>query len=197
MGISPGTHLATQCGAYRIDLKKIPAWVFPYFPWSAQLKIRILIAPKKLFPGSKRNTRVPGSWVLERYGIYIYERLYVRRRSRWALFTHFRIKRKFSNHGLRFPEFGFRLLRSFCDTLNQLGYSLGSFLSDLKPPEQPDPRFPESRFWPFLISQIGNGPGWYIYPRGPRIKSSGSSFMMYSHLPRSFFWSESECTSLI
>ena len=30
-----------------------------------------LIAPKGLFPGSKRNTRVPEDWVLERYGIYI------------------------------------------------------------------------------------------------------------------------------
>ena len=51
--------------------------------------------PKGLFQGSKRNTRVSGSWVLERYGIYIYDALYVRRRSRWALCTHFRIQRKF------------------------------------------------------------------------------------------------------
>ena len=29
-----------------------------------------IIAPKGLFPGSKRNTRVPEDWVLERYGIY-------------------------------------------------------------------------------------------------------------------------------
>ena len=54
--------------------------------------------------------------------------------------------RNFENHGLRFPEFGFELLRSFCGTLNRPGYSLGSFLNDLKPPEHPDPRFPDSRF---------------------------------------------------
>ena len=107
------------------------------------------------------------------------------------------IIRNSDNHGLRFPELGFELLRSFCGTLNRPGYSLGSFLNDLKPPEHPDPRFPDSRFWPFLISEIGNGPGWYIYRRGPRIKSSGSSFIMYSHLPKIFFWSESECTQPI
>ena len=105
--------------------------------------------------------------------------------------------RNSENHGLRFPEFGFELLRSFCGTLNRLGYSRWTSLSDLKPPEQPDPRFPDSRFWPFRVSHRRNGPGWYIYPRGPRIKSSGSSFMMYGHLPKNFFWSESECTSLI
>ena len=95
--------------------------------------------------------------------------------------------RKFSNRDLRFPKFGFELLRSFCDTLNQLGYSRWTSLSDLKPPEQPDPRFPESRFWPFLISDHGNGPGWYIFRGSTLIKSSGSSFMMYVHLPK-FFW---------
>ena len=29
-----------------------------------------MFAPKGLFLAGKRNTRVPGSWVLERYGIY-------------------------------------------------------------------------------------------------------------------------------
>ena len=55
----------------------------------------IVIAPKGLFPGSKRNTRVSGSWVLERYGIYIFHSLYGRRRSIWAAYTHFQIKRNF------------------------------------------------------------------------------------------------------
>ena len=49
------------------------------FHYIAKLKSTVLrapmdffIAPKGLFQGSKRNTKAPGSWVLERYGIYIY-----------------------------------------------------------------------------------------------------------------------------
>ena len=105
--------------------------------------------------------------------------------------------RKFSKHSLRIPEFGFGQLQSFCGTLNQPGYSLGSFLNDLKPPEHPDPRFPDSRFWPFLISQIGNGPGWYISRGSTLIKHFFYFLSMYGHLPKIFWWSESECTSLV
>ena len=105
--------------------------------------------------------------------------------------------RKFSNHSLRIPEFAFGQLQSFCGTLNQPGYSLGSFLNDLNPPELPDPRFPDSRFCLFLISVRRNGPGWYISLGRPLIKHFFYFLSMYSHLPKNFFWSESECTSLI
>ena len=105
--------------------------------------------------------------------------------------------RKFPTHHLRIPEFGFGQLQSFCGTLNQPGNSLGSFLNDLKPPEHPDPRFSDSRFWPFRVSHHRNGPGWYIYRGSTLIKSSGSSFMMYVHPQKNFWWSESEWNHLI
>ena len=68
--------------------------------------------------------------------------------------------RKFSNHSLRIPEFAFGQLQSFCGTLNQPGHSLGSFLNDLKPPEQPDPWFPEFAILtisPFLTAEMDLG----------------------------------------
>ena len=95
--------------------------------------------------------------------------------------------RKFSNHSLRIPEFAFGQLQSFCGTLNQPGHSLGSFLNDLKPPEHPDRRFSDSRFWPFRVSVRRNGLPEYISRGSTLIKSSGSSFMMYSHVPKIFF----------
>ena len=42
-------------------------------------------------------------------------------------------------------------------------------------------------FGHFGVCHTRNGPGWYIYRGSTLIKSSGSSFMMYSHLPKNFF----------
>ena len=39
----------------------------------------------------------------------------------------------------------------------------------------------------YLHPHSRNGPGWYISPGAPRIRSSGSAFMMYGHLPKFFF----------
>ena len=57
--------------------------------------------------------------------------------------------------------------------------------------------FQNRDFRHFGVCQVRNGPGWYIYPRGTLILSSGSSFMMYTHLPKKFWWSESEWTQPI